>query len=503
MNRAASAIAIAAALGLATFAVVRGTWAVGGSDSSCYALMADALARGGLQPTSPLALQAPWRDAARTFAPGGFIPSPVRAGASSPICTPGFSLLMVPFRWVGGVDGIFLLPPLAAGLLVWWTYAAARQLGGPAGGALAAIVVATTPIVLFQAVQPMNDVATAALWTGVVAAAGRATSSRWWLVGALTGLAMLVRPNLAPAAVVVAVWVWIASRSARALVQFSIAAAPGALIVAALNWALYGSPVAVGYGNPSDLFSPSHVATNVQHYLRAAFETLNVLPVLALAAPFVVARDGRPLVWLWIGVAVAVLGVYLLYQPFDEWWYLRFLLPVVVAVVVLSSLTITALVRRPFVVGAVALVLGVIGIRTAIERQAMDLQRLEGRFRNTGHVVRDRLPPNAIVFTVWQSGTVRYHAQRAAIVWDSLAPESFDAALGWVRARGYEPFLLLERWEEPAFRERFTGRSVCGGLDWPPRFEIDRQVRIYVPSDRDAYLAGRPLATEHIVRRQR
>ena len=77
-------IAALAAIALATFGIVNGTRAVGGSDSSCYGLMARALARGDLQPTSPLAIEAPWPDAQRTLAPGGFIPSPVRPDAASP-----------------------------------------------------------------------------------------------------------------------------------------------------------------------------------------------------------------------------------------------------------------------------------------------------------------------------------------------------------------------------------------------------------------------------------
>ncbi len=79
----------------------KGTWAAGGSDSSCYALMADAFAAGDVQPFTGLANEAPWPDAARTFAPAGFIPSSVVPGAASPICAPGFSMLLAPFRLVG------------------------------------------------------------------------------------------------------------------------------------------------------------------------------------------------------------------------------------------------------------------------------------------------------------------------------------------------------------------------------------------------------------------
>jgi hypothetical protein len=56
-------VAIAAAAGLAATGVFYGTYAAGGSDSSCYALMAEAFASGRLQPSSPLVSEVPWPDA--------------------------------------------------------------------------------------------------------------------------------------------------------------------------------------------------------------------------------------------------------------------------------------------------------------------------------------------------------------------------------------------------------------------------------------------------------
>ena len=63
-------------------------------------------------------------------------------------------------------------------------------------------------------------------------------------------------------------------------------------------------------------------------------------------------------------------------------------------------------------------------------------------------------------------------------------------------ARGFEPFLLFERWEEPLFRERFAG-SATAALDWPPMAEIAGQVRIYRPEDRVRYQQGVSWATEY------
>ena len=393
-----AAVAVLAALGLGGVAVRQGTWAVGGSDSACYGLMAKTLASENLQPASGLALRAPWPDGATTFAPAGFVRSPVREGAASPVCAPGFSLLLVPFVWLRGLDGIFWATPVASVLLVWLAFVLGRRLaggvpgaapatgpqcgcriGGPAlggpgewAGVLAAVLVATSPIVLYQAVQPMNDVTTAMLWLAVVVAASsrssrrllkssvsttedttdrlQATGSRRqaWLLGrgpksdrlrsgygdppklhaeaearslkpfaagALTGLALLVRPNLLPAALVAGIAVpflhieqitngfrtfnvrlkpdttrgfetgfmmsvvsaLAPRRGCRAgdpafrrtqfrgwliaAMKFAVGALPGLIVIAWLNATLYGSALHSGYGDLASLFALSFIPT--------------------------------------------------------------------------------------------------------------------------------------------------------------------------------------------------------------------------------------------------
>src|SRR5436190_7326002 len=155
--------------------------------------MADAFASGALQPTSELAAQVPWPDAARTFTPGGFVPSETNPSASAPVCAPGFSLLLAPLIAVGGLDAAFVLTPIAGALLVWLTFVAGRRLAGPIAGAMAAVLIASSPALLYQGVQPMNDVTTAALWMATFAAL---IHRRWMLAGLVCGIALLVRPNL-------------------------------------------------------------------------------------------------------------------------------------------------------------------------------------------------------------------------------------------------------------------------------------------------------------------
>src|SRR5688572_26041059 len=78
-----------------------GSFVAGGPDSYCYVSQAQRwadllLLRGPLQVPEPLALQAPWPDAALTFAPIGHAPSATVPGASVPICPAGLSIAMGP-----------------------------------------------------------------------------------------------------------------------------------------------------------------------------------------------------------------------------------------------------------------------------------------------------------------------------------------------------------------------------------------------------------------------
>ena len=65
------------------------------------------------------------------------------------------------------------------------------------------------------------------------------------------------------------------------------------------------------------------------------------------------------------------------------------------------------------------------------------------------------------------------------------------------RSHGRSPAIVVERWEEAGFRARFAGQAY-GGLDWPPRYDVDRRVRIFLPEDRARYVRGEAVATEYV-----
>jgi hypothetical protein len=190
---------------------------------------------------------------------------------------------------------------------------------------------------------------------------------------------------------------------------------------------------------------------------------------------------------------------------FDAWWYLRFVLPAVAVVLTLTAVSAAGLAARlppAWRAPAFALACGALSIfylDVAARRQVFELQALESRYRSAGEYVAARLPADAAVVTVHQSGSVRFYSGRQTLIWSEVDPASLDRALEYLRSRGYRPYLLFERWEEPGFRKRFEGRSDIGPLDWPAVAEIDREVRIFDPADRARYRSGVPVYTDRVL----
>ena len=499
---------VAAALALLTsvaFGLAAWSWrtgAVGGSDSSCYALMTRAYVEGRAQPESVLAREAPWPEATAVAAPGGFLPAPGRPGAAAPVCAPGYALLVAPLARVAGLDAIHVVPPIAAALVVWCAWLAGRRLVSPWAGAGAALLTAAHPIVWFQAVQPMNDITTAALWLAAVVAA---LDRRTWLAGVFLGLGLLVRPNLAPAAVAITLaCAWEVRHDPRAalgaMARVSLAAVPGMALVLWLNAALYGSPLRAGYGDLGVLFAAAHLPENLGRYGATWIASSTPLVLLGLAAPFTLPGAARPRAWALVVVAGALAIVYLAYRPFPEWWYLRFLLPaVVISLVLTASATVTVSERvagraGPALAAVVLAGAAAVMLRTPHAAEARGLWRLESRFTTTADAMAAHVAVTSPAITGWQSGPIRFGPGHEVLMWDALDPAWLDRAIGWLAARGTPPVIVLETWEEAPFRSRFAGQHY-GALDWPPRYDAERRVHVYRPEDRARFVAGEAVPT--------
>lgn len=313
------------------------------SDSYGYVSQAELIANGRLTtPVSPLAADAPWPDAAWTLAPLGYRPG--STGALVPTYPPGYPALMAAAIRMAGTRAGYVVVPLMGALLVWTTWRIGTRVVGPATGLLAALLMLCSPILLIQLCVPMSDVPAAALWALALSLTLAGTRRSVLAAGTLSGLALAVRPNLLLLAIVLAVAVaagaWMRGRAKASIAMASLYAlgmVPGLVAVGWLFSHWYGSPFRSGYGELDALFSTRHAFANLARYPAWLVETQSVLaaaPLLLLLARPAGARLA-PLVTL-AAFAVTAFATYLFYLPFDNWGFLRFLLPAWPSLMVLA-----------------------------------------------------------------------------------------------------------------------------------------------------------------------
>jgi Oligosaccharyl transferase STT3 subunit len=505
---AGAGVAAIAAIGIG---IAWGTFVAGGSDSYCYLNQAELFARGMVRDIEPLAEDPSWPGTVWAFAPAGHVPLQAEKLFLVPICPAGYSLLMAGARLAGGRTAMFWVTPILGGVTVVLTFILGRRLAGGAAGLLAALLTACSPTFLYQVVQPMNDVPAAAFWTAAVVAAlwqpfsqlvaaGPVRSHLADIVaGLLTGIALTVRPNLAPLAAVTAFIAAFAPSDRRrterlvSLAAFAAAAVPGVAVVMAIQNAIYGSPLRSGYGDLSALFSLSNILPNLQRYPQWVVETHTPVAAAALLAPLVFSSpDARRRAICILTFIAATLACYLPYVVYDAWWYTRFLLPSIPLLLTLTAAVIVALVRRfpgsvraPVFI-AITMAMTATYVNTAIARDAFRLRDLERKFRSAGEYAAT-LPDNAAFVAAFHTGSIRFYAGRSALGWTDIEPGRLDDALDFLRRHGRKPYLLLEAWEEPDFKARFAGDRL-GGLAWPPVAEVDK-VKIYDP---DSFQSAAP-----------
>jgi hypothetical protein len=442
---------------------------VGGADAYAYVSQADLWLAGRLKTPVPIAAEVPWPDGLATFAPLAYTPA---AGTTIvPVTAAGLPLLMAGFKAVLGHCAVFAVVPLSAALLVWATFVAGRRIDSGRAGAIAAWLVATSPAVLAMSISPMSDVPAAAFWTLALAAVLGSSRTAAATGGLSASIAILIRPNLVPVAAGIAIWMlWRAKKTSRdyvAVALFCAGVVPGCLAVAWINAALYGAPWSSGYGSLAGMASLSRAPLNLTRYgwwLVESQTPLFLAGAIALVLPWrrlwpaaAVRRDA-----LLLALVIAIVwAIYLLYLPFDEWWYLRFLLPCWPAMAIGAAVSLTRLFDAPakWVPIAAALIVtgaGLYGLSFASRRGAFPSGEGDARYARIAKLVEDMTEPSSVILAMQHAGPTRYYAGRLTMRWDLLDPAWLDRAVDWLNARGRRAYILVEDWERGGFERRFA-----------------------------------------------
>lgn len=512
-----------AVAGVVGVALLRGAPYAGGADSYGYVSEAHLWATGALRVEQPFVRELKWPFAADALTPLGYRPT-ADGTAIVPIYAPGLPMLMAVFERLINRAAVFYVVPLAGGLAIWATYVLGKRFGGRTVGVSAAILLATSPAFLFQLMFPMSDVPATAWWTLSLALLLTEGRNETLASGLAAGAAILTRPNLAPLAVIPGLLLlWREARTRdvtgpdrfpfQRLILFAAGVIPACLIIAIVNTQLWGSPMATGYDPVDAQFRWKYVAPNLERYPRWLWNTQTAAILLAMLAPLMPARSSplrsqlRP-VTLMLGCFItAVFFMYLLHQPNNTWFWLRYLLPAFPALFVLMGAGLAATLApldRGVRVIATGVILGLLawhGVVFGLNEGIFRFREGERKSRAIGEYIANTLPDRAVFVSKLHSGSIRYYSGRITLQYEGIPPEALDSVIADLRASGYQPYIVLEDWEEPLFLRRFERYSALAALDWPPRVLLDHstKVRIYDPADRaTSPSAPRPITTEVI-----
>jgi hypothetical protein len=450
----AARIVGAVALVAVVLASVFATRSAAGADASGYLSEAAMFASGAFRHYSQLL---PYSDHPWLTTPLGW--RPADSYVQVPTYPPGLPLLMAIPHAIAGINGATAVVIASAAVAIW----AVAMIAGGIAGVFAAVLLAFSPVFVYQSFQPMSDVPVTAAWMVTFVL----LRSRWsTAAGVSCAVAVLIRPNLAPLAIVPLLL-------ARGKIRFAIPVSAAALFLAAIQFFWYGSPFRSGYGTADELFGVSNVIPNASRYFNWLIATAPAL----LLAPFAIYRfrndrHARAL----MAFAVLVIAAYLVYAVFDHWSYLRFLLPAIAVFAVFAGIELAAWIERwPTAVRFpifFVLMLGIVAHGLFVAR-SFDVFKLKDQLRRVEQVaaaIVHTAPNNAVIIAGEQSGSMRYYTGRSILRWEAASAETLPAALETLMKAERPIYIVLDAWELEPFRARFPAVGPAE-LDWPPMLE--------------------------------
>jgi Dolichyl-phosphate-mannose-protein mannosyltransferase len=450
-----------------------------GPDQSGYVSQAHRWMTGELRiPVPEWARSERWTNALKSAAPTGYAVDAMNTNLV-PSISPGLPLAMAVFERIGGEHAVFYVVPLFGALAVWATYALGRRLAGQWAGAMAAVLLLCSPAFVSRLIEPMSDVPAAACWAVALLFACRGRSSADAFVsGVATGTAILIRSNTAPLALFPAALIGLSSSGrTKGMVCFALAAVPAAVVVGAVNANWYGSPLTSGYGSLDTLYALDRIPLNLGRYAGWLVHTQTPMVFLWTVAAFAVPVLDLPRrVVLIVIYPLAVFALYLPYLTFDDWAYLRFLLPaypvVLAALAALFVNVVNRLKPRRIAVAAVAVVaLSLVVQEWMFARDAGTFRSGQGesRFAHAVEFART-LPKNTIFVSDAYSGALHFYTGHDVLRWVMVPGRDLDVAIANLNRQGYPLYFIGDPFEVERLRREYAD------TDAAKRFDAGRQV---------------------------
>jgi 4-amino-4-deoxy-L-arabinose transferase-like glycosyltransferase len=464
--RAAAWIAIGVIAAIYATLIVRNiSFAAGGPDESGYMNEARLLRSGRLHlPIEPLRTLHVDRSYSDLFNPLGFVPEP--PGTITPSYPAGYPIHLLIAAMIGGWSRapFFVAPLMAFGTIVLM-YAVARKLGlAPAYAVGAAAILALVPTFALQSLQIMSDVPATfwvllamyfALWrTGTpTRPADRQECLSSIAAGVAFGIAVWVRPSNILLAIPLAVAMQFRMRD---LLRFTLGALPLGVLLMIFNAAMYGSPFTTGYGSITENLSLHSPCFHDQ-----TLWLVKLLTPLMLPGGLLVIFDRRADAWRHRALLPVWFGVYLIFYSLwpvcDAWWYSRFLLPAIPALILGMLIVLRG---WPKVATVAVLVVVAMCVRDWEKFHILRIDDDQVIYPRSIAVAERVLPRNALVVSGLLSGAFMNYSGRFTARWDRIDADRFQLLRAYAGDANLRWYAVLSEVEvsKDEFQRRLPGK---------------------------------------------
>ncbi|MGH9838598.1 MAG: YfhO family protein, partial [Blastocatellia bacterium] len=475
-------VAIAGLLFYGYYLARHASYAVGGSDSSGYARIAWSLLNGSLvQPVVELERLGLPQEFIRDFVPLGYDLGP-RTGTMTPFYPVGLPLHMAAGALIAGWEtGPFLIGPLTAVLCLILIYLIAVELGLSRGYAMAgAAILGANVTFLFMALSPMSDVPATCWSLAAIWASLRSRKKEGWaaFAGAAFGMAVLIRPT----GVLLLPPIFFCMRlKPRTLLLFVLGGLPLAATLLAYNAAAYGHPLQSGYqkiGLHQEI-KAAGASARLSHYFYWLEMTLSPLVLLGWAGVAFVRRIDwriRAMLITWFG---GYLAFYCCYDVYNVWWYTRFLLPGIPALILGALLVAREVIAwfatrigkgyRPIFKWISAALLLAIVLRYELHYvdrfNVFITGEVENRLPAACRWADRALPAEALLVSMEMSGAIKFYTRRPIVRWDIVAPDHWPLVKARAAEKGMKWYALLLPHEVEEAKKRLPGTWVELGVE--------------------------------------
>jgi len=162
--------------------------------------------------------------------------------------------------------------------------------------------------------------------------------------------------------------------------------------------------------------------------------------------------------------------LYLPYRPFEDWSYLRFLLPAYPPLLAGFALVLAAAERRSggstgirFALTTLVILLTLRGLNYS--NAPTDLAGSEPRYRHVAAAVAAIAPEKSVLLSFQHSGSLRYYTGRDVLRWDLMDRAGVAAALDYLSAQGYRLYWVGEASERETVRHEFEGTRFLAAVE--------------------------------------